>query len=321
MQQVGADAFASAIAVDPKRLPGLIAAPRRRSFLNIGRVWVLHRKRVLQGMVLLGCCAVGGGLYQVREEIGTQAGNLYVLGERQLAHSPFAIARISISGMSLTDEKTIVSALAIRPETSMFNFDADAARQAIEALPAVSEATVRKVYPSHVYVSVTERVPVARWRLNGVTYLIDSTGAKISENGGDYPSLPLVVGDAAGDDAMVMLMAMNQYPALKQGLVALSRIADRRWDMIYQSGLRIQLPESGVAQALAQLMTLQDKFQLLQRDIVVVDLRVPGIVAVEPSQAAAQQLAAAAKARLDNLKNSEKKNPGADADYAAPAGD
>jgi cell division protein FtsQ len=109
---------------------------------------------------------------------------------------------------------------------------------------------------------------------------------------------------------------MNQYPALKQGLVALSRIADRRWDMIYDSGLRIQLPEQGVAQALGQLTTLQDQFQLLQRDVVAVDLRVPGVVAIKPSDDAAKQLAAISKANMAKNKGSFKQ----DSDYSAPAG-
>jgi cell division protein FtsQ len=102
---------------------------------------------------------------------------------------------------------------------------------------------------------------------------------------------------------------------LKSGLVALSRIGDRRWDMIYTSGVRVQLPELGVAQALAQLSVLETKFQLLERDVELIDLRVPGIVAVEPSTAAQQQLAAIYKA--DVAKNKVKFNQ--DADYSAPS--
>jgi len=316
LQQVGANAFATAIAIDPARLPALIAAPRPRNFLNLGRVWLLHGRLIKRAILALVCCAAAGGLYVLRDRIAIEAGALYVLGEQQLAHSEFGIAKISMSGQGLTSDHDILAALALTPQISMFNFDADAARTAVEQLPAVAEATVRKVYPNHLYVAVTERVPVARWRVDGKTYVIDGTGAKIADDGNDYPALPLVVGDAAGDDAMVMIRAMDQYPALKQGLVALSRIADRRWDMIYNSGLRIQLPEQGVAQALAQLTTLQNQFQLLQRDVVEVDLRVPGIVAVKPSDDAAKQLAAISKANIAKNKGSFKQ----DSDYSAPAG-
>ena len=159
-------------------------------------------------------------------------------------------------------------------------------------------------------------VPVARWRLDGVTYIIDQSGARIAAEGSAFPDLPLVVGDEAGDDAMGMLKALAQFPAIKKGLVALSRIGDRRWDMIYKSGLRVQLPEQGVAQALRQLDVLEQKFQILARDVTIVDLRVAGMVAVKPTDEAARQLAAIAKANIAKNKGNFKQ----DADYSAPAG-
>lgn len=315
MQQVSAKAFASAIAVDPGRLPALIPVPRRRAAAPIGRIWVLHRRAVIRlamaALVTLGI----GSVYEMRDHLSEIGDSLSQLSLRELAHSPLGISQISMTGLAITDERDVVAALHITPETSMVNFDADAARTAIEALPSVQSVTVRKTYPNHILISVVERVPVARWRLNGVTYAIDDTGAKITEDGAAFPNLPLVVGDDAGEYAMVMTRAMDAYPALKEGLVALSRIGDRRWDMIYSSGVRIQLPELGVAQALAQLSTLEAKYQLLERDVEVIDLRVPGIIAVQPSAAAQQQLAAIYKA--DVAKNKVKFNQ--DADYTAPS--
>jgi cell division protein FtsQ len=93
-----------------------------------------------------------------------------------------------------------------------------------------------------------------------------------------------VVGDVANDDALVMIRALDQYPELKDGLMALSRIADRRWDMIYDTGLRVQLPELGVARALRNLVMYQKDYQLLDRDVTIIDLRVPSLVAVRPTK-------------------------------------
>lgn len=314
MQQVSTSAFASAVAIDAAQLPALVPAPRRRSLINIGRMRVLYRRRLKRGVALLAVLAVIGGLYAAREEIAALGANLYDLGERQLAHSQFAISQISMSGQALASEEEILAALDITPETSMVNFDVDAARAAIEKLPAVAEATIRKSYPNHLFISIKERAPVARWRVDGVTYAIDATGARITDDGDAFPALPLVVGDEAADDAMVMIRAMEQYPALRNGVEALSRIGDRRWDIIYKTGLRVQLPEQGVAQALAQLATLEDRFKLLERDVTVVDLRVPGVVAVKPSDDAAKQLQQIAKDKIAHAKGSFKE----DADYSAP---
>jgi cell division protein FtsQ len=315
LHQVSAKAFASAVAVDPSQLPALLAAPRRKAVINLGRVWVLHRRRLLQALAALALAAAAAGLYEARDRLAAAGYDLYDLGERQLAHSPLGIAKISMTGQVMTKEAEILAAIDIKPETSMVNFDADAARAAIERLPAVASATVRKVYPNHVYVSITERGPVARGRVDGVTYVIADTGVRIGPDGERYPALPLVVGDEAGDDAIVMIHAMERFPALEKGLVALSRIADRRWDMIYDTGLRVKLPEVGVAQALTQLATLEKEFSLLERDVTQVDLRVAGVVAVKPTEEAAKQLDAIAKANVARNKGNFKE----DADYSAPA--
>jgi cell division protein FtsQ len=77
-----------------------------------------------------------------------------------------------------------------------------------------------------------------------------------------------------------MIRAMDGFPKLGEGLIALSRIADRRWDLIYDTGLRVQLPAQGVAQAMTKLESYQQDYQLMDRDISIIDLRVDTIVAV-----------------------------------------
>jgi cell division protein FtsQ len=315
LQQVGARAFATATPVDPRQLPAIIRAPGRQALINAGHVWVLHRRAVMQAFAVAVCLVGIGGIYQTRDRLGAAAVGVYQLAQGELAHTAFAVGQISISGQMLTSDHDILAALAITPQTSTINFDVDAARAAVEKLPAVADASVRRIFPGRLVVNVTEKVPVARWRYNGSTYLVDQAGSEIGDAGVGYTELPLVVGEAAGDDAEVMIRAMAQFPALKQQLVALSRIADRRWDMIFKSGLRVQLPEQGVARALGQLDSYQRNYQLLDRDITLIDLRVPGLVAVVPSKDAAAQLAAAAKIAAA-------KNAGhfkADASYQTPA--
>ena len=150
--------------------------------------------------------------------------------------------------------------------------------------PFLQLSGLRKTYPGDVTVLVTEKQPVARWAVDGVTFLIDGKGEQIGEARGGYADLPLVIGDGAADDALVMIRALNGFPLLQEGLVALSRIADRRWDLIYDTGLRVQLPEQGVAQAMTRLVTYQNDYQLLDRDVTIIDLRIDSVVAVRPNK-------------------------------------
>ncbi|WP_157955866.1 MULTISPECIES: cell division protein FtsQ/DivIB [Devosia] len=285
MQQVKSETFlAGARLVDPRALPVPLRAPRRKLANYVNRVLVLHGGLIRRGAMVAMVLAAGFALYQVREPIGQLANTLGGIAQGNFAQAGLAIGEISISGQTLTAEQDIFDALGIQPHTSTLGFDVEAARQRVAELPAVESVIVRKTYPGDVDVLITEKTPVARWAVDGVTFLIDGRGEQIAETSPAYAGLPLVIGDGAADDALVMIRALNGFPLLQDGLVALSRIADRRWDLIFDTGLRVQLPEQGVAQAMARLVTYQNDYQLLDRDVSVIDLRVDSVVAVRPNK-------------------------------------
>lgn len=281
MQQVGAKGFTDAQLVDPRQLPVPLTGFPRRARLGFGRAWILHRKLMVRA-VAAGIVAVGAvGAYEARDNLAAGAVAVYNMAQGEFARAGFGIGKINITGQNLTSEQSILKALDIGPTTSTLNFDADAALARIAAIPSVKSVNIRKVYPGELAVSVVEKTPMARWRIGDKTYLVDEDGSPITVDDGSFRSLPLVVGEGAADDAMVMIRALDRYPAITDDLAALSRVGDRRWDLIFYSGLRVQLPENGVAQALVQLDRDQTGQQLLDRDINVIDLRVPGMVSLK----------------------------------------
>ncbi len=285
MQQVKSEAFlAGAQMVHPRSLPVPAPSQRQRLANRFNRAFVLHGGIIRRSVMVVALLAAAFGVYQVREPIGALATTLAEVAQGNFAQAGLAIGEISISGQTLTSEQAIFDALGIVPHTSTLAFDVEEARQRIAELPAVASVTVRKTYPGDVTVVLTEKTAVARWRVDGVTFLIDGRGEQIGEDGGAYGDLPLVIGDGAADDALVMIRALNMVPSLQDGLIALSRIADRRWDLIYDTGLRVQLPEQGVAQALRRLVSYQSEYQLLDRDVSIIDLRLDNIVAIRPNQ-------------------------------------
>lgn len=286
MQQVKRETFlAGAQLVDSRALPVPVRPQRRKVAGRIGRAVVLHGAVIRRALLVAALLAGAATLYQLREPIGALVATAGEAAQGKVAQAGLSVGEIHISGQTLTAEQDIFDALGIPPHTSTLAFDVAAARQRIAALPAVASVTVRKTYPGDVEVLISEKTPVARWRVDGVTFVIDGNGDQIGEDGGRYADLPLVIGDGAADDALVMIRALQAVPRLNQGLVALSRIADRRWDLIYDTGLRVQLPEQGVAQALRKLVAYQNEYQLLDRDVSVIDLRVDTIVAVRPNAA------------------------------------
>jgi cell division protein FtsQ len=285
LQQVRSEEFlAGARMVDPRALPVPARPPRHRIANRFARAWVLHGRKIRQGLAIAALLTGALVVYQIREPIGMLASTLGGIAQGNFAQAGLSIGEISITGQTLTAEQDVFDALGIQPHTSTLGFDVEAARQRIAELPAVATVSVRKTYPGDVEVIITEKQPVARWRVDGITFVIDGRGEQIGEDRGAYGELPLVIGDGAADNALVMIRVLDTVPRLKEGLVALSRIGDRRWDMIYETGLRVQLPEQGVAQALTRLVTYQNDYQLLDRDISVIDLRIDSIVAVRPNK-------------------------------------
>jgi len=281
--------------------------------VQVRHAWILHRTLLVKLAAAGIACLAFGGLIAVHDKLWALTLEGANLVQDQVTDAGFAITSIEITGQTLSQEQDIVSLLGIGSDSSTFSFDVEAARTRLTWLRAVESATVRKVYPGRLEVKLVERVPVARWRSGGITYLVDAQGRTVGEDRGSYGELPLVLGEGAADDALVMIMALEKFEPLKTGLVALSRIGDRRWDMIYRSGLRVQLPEQGVSQALAQLQSYQQDYALLDRDVTVIDLRVSGTVALTPSAAAAEQIAQEQKS------HKPKRHLAVDPSYETPA--
>jgi cell division protein FtsQ len=314
LQQVGAKGFADAQLVDPRQLPVPIADLSRRARINFGHAWILHRKLMLR-FAAAGIAVVAiAGAYEARDAIVAGAVNLYGIAQGEFARAGFGIDEIKITGQALTSESTILAALGLQAATSTVSFDADAALARIEAIPSVKSAAIRKKYPGELIVTIEEKVPMARWRIGDATWLVDEFGDAVARDDGGFRELPLVVGEGAADDAIVMVRSLERYPQITRDLAALSRIGDRRWDLIFYTGLRVQLPENGVAQALQQLDMYQTTDQLLDRDVTVIDMRVPGMVSLKLGELAV-------KARADAAKAAKKKAPThvVDADYETPA--
>lgn len=284
----------------PSQLPVPVKTGASRALVLAKRIWILHRLAIIRvGMALVVALVLAAG-FQARGGITQAVMSTGDIMAGRFASAGFGIDEIAITGLALTRESDVAMALGIDDGTNSFNFDVDAARLRILELPSVSEVSVRKIYPSRLIVEIEESVAVARWRVDGATFLVDARGVQIADASSADSALPLVIGDGAADDALMIIRAIERHPGLSDGLLAFSRIADRRWDMIYDTGLRVQLPEMGLGQALAHLENAQTTQQLLERDLVLIDMRVAGKIAVRLAE---RELAERELAERDEVQN------------------
>jgi cell division protein FtsQ len=286
LQQVGASAFAHARPIDPRHLPVPTHPTRalgRRLVVGMSHAWVLHRRILVRVILALVALATIVGLYQARDGLVAVGATVVRMVQGEFAAAGFAVTEIEVSGQKLTRDEDIATMLAFASSGSTITFDPALAMTRLRWLQAVDEVTVRKIYPNKIVVEIVEKEPLLRWKMGDTTWLVDGEGRPIARDPGGYSELPLVVGAGANDDALIMVNSLNRHELLKKDLAALSRIGDRRWDLIYYTGLRVQLPELGVAQALDRLESYQRDYALLDRDVTLIDMRVEGMLALKPT--------------------------------------
>jgi cell division protein FtsQ len=260
-----------------KRLP-VIAGTRKlitRSpkSIRLGRIGQHARGKwlALSGL-FLGTAIVYGAV------IGGQTERAYdaLTGgiERLAIAAGFGVDRVTVTGQVHATDAAITGALGAGPDTMMLNFDTDAAKARLEAVPWIRHAQVMRLLPSTLQVVIEERTPYAVWQSKGQTYVVDAEGVMLAPALRDaYADLPLVVGDGAAKHAAQLFDQLVAFVDLERQLVAAIRVGDRRWTLKLASGVEIMLPDDGIQEALAALTKLDADRNVLKRDIAAVDLR------------------------------------------------
>jgi cell division protein FtsQ len=216
----------------------------------------------------------------------------------------FRIAAVALSGEKEISREEILAIAGVTGRASLLFLDADAARARLMANPWIADAAVLKLYPDRLQITIRERQAFALWQKDRHVQVIAADGTVLEAYvERRYLKLPLVVGKGAERQAKDFLAVLERYPAIRSQLRASILVAQRRWNLLLQNGIGIELPETGVAAALERLVALDRDKKLLTRDIALVDLRLPDRVTVRLSDAAAQ-------ARSDALKEKKPKQGG-----------
>jgi cell division protein FtsQ len=219
----------------------------------------------------------------------------------------FPIAAVSLSGENHVSRAEIFAAAGVTDRASLLFLDVEGARARLKAIPWIADATVRKLYPDRLQITLTEREPFALWQVDGKVSVIGAEGTVIAPlNDRRFAALPFVVGRGAAPRAKEFLALLDRQPTIREQVRASILIAERRWNLRLKNGIDVRLPETDVARALETLATLDRDKRLATRDITVIDLRLPDRVTVRLSDQAAQ-------ARDSALSEKKPKRKGGDA--------
>ncbi len=195
----------------------------------------------------------------------------------------FTVTRITVAGHVETSPGEVMAALDVEHGAAIFDLDLSELQARVEALDWVSHATIVRALPGTIHVTIVERQPFALWQNNGVLYVISEDGSPITSAAVErFSHLRHVVGVGAGSQAASLFAVLETVPGISPRIRYAVRVSDRRWDLYFDSGVVVQLPERDMVAALEALASYEKEYRLLARAIETVDLRLDDRIVIRP---------------------------------------
>ncbi len=247
-----------------KRAPSRAAPRRWRRWLGIGAlagiaiavgisVWVLSTGRISDLATRLRDTAVG-----------------------QTAAMGLVIDDILLEGRVYTPKRAVLRAVGVGRGHPILGLDPGSIARRVSAISWVESVVVERRLPDTLYVKIVERKPMALWQRKGRLALIDRGGVVLTRRGlAKFGGLLTVVGGDAPGHTPALLTMIAHNPALARRVRAAVRVGGRRWNLQFDNGIDVSLPQRDAAAAWARFGRLEKKHGLLGRDIEAIDLRLP----------------------------------------------
>lgn len=206
------------------------------------------------------------------------------------------IKEVHIAGMVELRESEVLAAAGVGPLRSLAFLDAGEVRQRLESVPMIRQASVSKLYPDALSITIVEREPQALWQRNGEVFVIAADGTVIDlMTDPRFSRLPFVAGEGANTRAKeyidIVAAAGPLAPRIRAGIL----VSGRRWDVKFDNDLIVRLPENEPVEAMARLIGLEQREKVLNKDVIAIDMRQSDRIAMRLSEEGAAAMIEARK--------------------------
>ncbi len=245
----------------------------------------IMRKLQVAGYVATLALVAGSGFWVWKTSLISHTLTTISNGMFQLtARAGFGLDALYLEGRSRTPMGEISKALALNKGDPILQLSLDEMRQRLEQVGSIRFAAVERELPGRLIVRIIEREPVALWQNQGKLALVDDNGVVMNDVDVEgYRGLPLIVGKEAPTHVGEVLNLLASDKKLSGRVAAAVRISGRRWNIRLKDGKEVKLPETDPGKAWKTLAEIQEKQQLLDRDVKVIDLRVSGRLFIKVS--------------------------------------
>ena len=195
-----------------------------------------------------------------------------------IGRAGFEVKRVEVTGIDRMERLTVYAIALDQHSMAMPLVDLDKVRNQLMQFGWIKDARVSRRLPDTLVVDIVERKPAAIWQHNQQLSLIDANGVVLEAIQLDaMPDLPLLIGKDANAQATGLSQLMDRAPALKPMLAAATWVGGRRWDLRFQSGETLALPEGEdlAGESLVRFARMDGVQRLLGRGYTRFDMRDP----------------------------------------------
>jgi cell division protein FtsQ len=270
-----------------KKVAGRRKAPAKSWFPSLAFLnnIPVSEKFVDRAVTISTVALVGAGLLGLAYYSGLPG---YVGTEvaKAVGRAGFEVKRVELTGLERMDRLTVYNIALDQHSMAMPLVDLDKVRDELMQFSWIADARVSRRLPDTLVVDIVERKPAAVWQHNQKLSLIDDKGVVLERvDPGAVPNLPVLVGHEANKQAVALGDLLGKVPSLKPALASATWVGDRRWDLQFNSGETLALPEGEDASgnALKRFARLDGTERLLGRGFARFDMRDPTKMVVRMS--------------------------------------
>jgi cell division protein FtsQ len=194
------------------------------------------------------------------------------------ADAGFEVRHVRVTGTSRMDEQQVYARALAQRNRAMPDVDVAALREELRALPWVKDARVSIQLPHTLAIDIVEREPHAVLERPDRLMLIDAAGTELEPVAAEKTKGMLrLAGPGAGKQAKALETLLAAAPALAPKVEAAEWVGNRRWNLTFNTGQLLALPEGEVeaATALVKFARLDGKNRLLGGKVLAFDMRTP----------------------------------------------